>query len=90
MVWRENIDSGYPNFQLDTRCSGSCRSLVYLRIRGPILGQALQHSEENCSIYDSRGSGQRPEFTNDLLASRQSTVRRTRIADSCKAGFVRS
>ena len=59
MVRRENIDSGYPNFQLDTRCSGSCRSLVYLRIRGPILGQALQHSEENCSIYDSRG--QRPE-----------------------------
>ena len=33
MVWPENIDSGYPNFQLDTRSSGSRRSLDYLRIR---------------------------------------------------------
>ena len=33
MVWRENIDSGYPNFQLDTRSSGSRRNLGYILIR---------------------------------------------------------
>jgi hypothetical protein len=33
MVKRENIDSGYPNFQLDTRDSGSRRNLDYLFIR---------------------------------------------------------
>ena len=33
MVKRENIDSGYPNFQLDTRSSGSRRDLDYLLIR---------------------------------------------------------
>lgn len=30
MVQPENIDSGYPNFQLDTRSSGSRRNLDYL------------------------------------------------------------
>jgi hypothetical protein len=33
MVWRENMDSGYPNFQLDTRSGGSRRNLAYLLIR---------------------------------------------------------
>jgi hypothetical protein len=33
MVWRENIDSGCPNFQLDTGPSGSRRNLDYLPIR---------------------------------------------------------
>src|SRR5580692_4473163 len=33
MVWRENIDSGYPNSQLDTGSSGSLRNLDYLLIR---------------------------------------------------------
>jgi hypothetical protein len=33
MVERENIDSGYPNLQLDTRSSGSRRNLDYLLIR---------------------------------------------------------
>ena len=33
MVWPENIDSGYPNFQLVTRSSGSRRNLDYLLIR---------------------------------------------------------
>jgi hypothetical protein len=44
MVHAQNIDSGQSNSQLGTRSSGSCRNLVYLRIRGAILGQALQHS----------------------------------------------
>jgi hypothetical protein len=44
MVYAQNIDSGQSNSQLGTRSSGSCRNLVYLRIRGAILGQALQHS----------------------------------------------
>jgi hypothetical protein len=30
MVWPENIDSGYPDFQLDTRSGGSRRNLDYL------------------------------------------------------------
>jgi hypothetical protein len=30
MVQPENIDSGYPNFQLDTRSCGSRRNLDYL------------------------------------------------------------
>ena len=30
MVWPENIDSGYSNFQLDTRSSGPRRNLDYL------------------------------------------------------------
>ena len=30
MVYAENIDRGYPNFQLDTRSSGSRRDLDYL------------------------------------------------------------
>ena len=30
MVQPENIDSGYPNFQLDTRSCGSRRDLDYL------------------------------------------------------------
>jgi hypothetical protein len=33
MVWPQNVDSRYPNFQLDTRSSGSHRSLDYLLIR---------------------------------------------------------
>jgi hypothetical protein len=33
MVWPENIDSGYSNFQLDTRSSGSRRNLDYLLSR---------------------------------------------------------
>jgi hypothetical protein len=33
MVKRENIDSGYPNFQLDTCSSGSRRNLDYLLTR---------------------------------------------------------
>jgi len=33
MVWRENMDSGYPNFQLDTCSGGSRRNLAYLLIR---------------------------------------------------------
>jgi len=38
MVHAQNIDSGQSNSQLGTRSSGSCRNLVYLRIRGAILG----------------------------------------------------
>jgi len=33
MVWRENMDSRCPNFQLDTRSGGSRRNLAYLLIR---------------------------------------------------------
>jgi hypothetical protein len=33
MAKRENIDRGYPNFQLDTCSSGSRRNLDYLLIR---------------------------------------------------------
>ena len=33
MAKRENIDSGYPNFQLDTYSSGSRRNVDYLLIR---------------------------------------------------------
>jgi hypothetical protein len=33
MVQRENIDRGYPNFQLGTRFSGSRRDLGYLLSR---------------------------------------------------------
>ena len=37
MVWPENFDSGYPNFQLDTRSSGSHRGLDYLLVRRTVI-----------------------------------------------------
>jgi hypothetical protein len=39
MVQRENIDSGYSNFQLDTRPSGSRGDLDYLLIRRTLSGR---------------------------------------------------
>jgi hypothetical protein len=59
MVWRENIDSGYPNFQLDTRPSGSRGDLDYLLIRRTLSGRGSsargddavepqQHKNERC------------------------------------------
>jgi hypothetical protein len=48
MVWRENIDSGYPNFQLDTRSSGYRRSLDYLLRRLRVDGEGSARKSGPC------------------------------------------
>ena len=45
MVYAQNIDSGQSNSQLGTRSSGSCRNLVYLRIRGAILADCRERAD---------------------------------------------
>ena len=51
MVWRENIDSGYPNFQLDTRSSGSRRNLDYLLIRLNGSWACVAHAAARIQIF---------------------------------------
>ena len=62
MVKRENIDSGYRDFQLDTRDSGSRRNLDYLLIRrtlseckedNPHMSQDVDKQRRDCRV----GSG---------------------------------